>query len=184
MQVQEKLKTIWDHFGSRKQILKTIEELNEFSASLSRFLNDDKGYFGVYDEFADVEIMLEQLKFLFDVEVINEKKNKKIERTLERIENCYYMEREAISERTKSALAERISERTKSALAERKRKGVKLGRPKGSKLEQRKAEIKKYQDLGLNKTSIAKLLGVARVTYINFLNSGGKNEAKKVKNKN
>lgn len=79
---------------------------------------------------------------------------------------------------------EAISERTKSALAERKRKGVKLGRPKGSKLEQRKAEIKKYQDLGLNKTSIAKLLGVARGTYINFLNSGGKNEAKKVKNKN
>ena len=88
--MQEKLKTIWDHFGSRKQILKTIEELNELSASLSPFLNDDKGYFGVYEEFADVEIMLEQLKFLFDVEVINEKKTKKIERTLERIENCYY----------------------------------------------------------------------------------------------
>lgn len=88
--MQEKLKTIWENFGSRKQILKTIEELNEFSASLSRFLNDDKGYFGVYEEFADVEIMLEQLKFLFDVEVINEKKTKKIERTLERIENCYY----------------------------------------------------------------------------------------------
>lgn len=88
--MQEKLKTIWEHFGSRKQVLKTIEELNEFSASLSRFLNDDKGYFGVYEEFADVEIMLEQLKFLFDVEVINEKKTKKIERTLKRIENCYY----------------------------------------------------------------------------------------------
>ena len=62
-----------------------------------------------------------------------------------------------------------ISERTKAALAARKAQGVKLGRPKGSKLEAREDEIQKYEGIKLNKTAIAKLLGVSRSTLYEYM---------------
>ena len=63
-----------------------------------------------------------------------------------------------------------ISERTKNALQARKEAGVKLGRPPGkSKLDNRADEIKKYQDLGLNITAIAKLVQCTRATLYSYL---------------
>mgnify|MGYP000986571829 CR=1 FL=1 len=65
---------------------------------------------------------------------------------------------------------ELISARTSSALQARKRAGVKLGRPAGkSKLDDRREEIERYQHLGLNKTSISKLLGCTRACYLHWL---------------
>jgi DNA invertase Pin-like site-specific DNA recombinase len=65
---------------------------------------------------------------------------------------------------------ELISARTRSALQARKAAGVKLGRPAGkSKLDEKRAEIEKYQALGINKTAISKLVGCTRATYLNWL---------------
>lgn len=62
-----------------------------------------------------------------------------------------------------------ISMRTQEALAKRKASGMRLGRPQGSlaknyKLDEKRAEIERYQKLGINQTAIAKLLGVSRPT--------------------
>jgi DNA invertase Pin-like site-specific DNA recombinase len=79
-----------------------------------------------------------------------------------------------------------ISERTRNALQSRKKAGVKLGRPTGSKLDERAEEIKKYKALGLNITAISKLIGCTRATLYKWeerqaeqAKRGKKNEAKK-----
>jgi len=69
---------------------------------------------------------------------------------------------------------ELISARTKSALAARKASGKKLGRPAGkSKLDEKRAEIARYQQLGINKTAISKLVGCTRATYLHWLKREG-----------
>jgi DNA invertase Pin-like site-specific DNA recombinase len=71
-----------------------------------------------------------------------------------------------------------ISERTKSALKMRKEKGMTLGRPAGkSKLDEKKVEIMGYQELGMSKAHISRRLGCSRTTYLAWLekeSKGGK----------
>ena len=63
-----------------------------------------------------------------------------------------------------------ISERTKSALRQRRKEGVILGRPKGSSVMKGKEEqLKKYIDMGLNKSAISKLLEVSRGSLYKYL---------------
>lgn len=69
-----------------------------------------------------------------------------------------------------------ISQRTKEALARISNEGRKLGRPKGSlskktKLTGKEEEIKKYLNMQIPKTVIAKLLGVNRNTLHNYIKS-------------
>lgn len=65
-----------------------------------------------------------------------------------------------------------ISQRTKSALRARKEAGVILGRPSGSsKLNDRADEIDKYLKLKVNKADIAKILGCNRGTLYAWLDA-------------
>ncbi|MEI6874330.1 MAG: recombinase family protein [Spirochaetota bacterium] len=66
---------------------------------------------------------------------------------------------------------EMISERTKSGLKARQAQGVKLGRPAGkSKLDIRAEEIEGYLKKGINKADIARLIGCSRGALYNWLN--------------
>lgn len=53
--------------GSRNQILKTVEELAELSQALIKFTlyNEKINIDNIYEEIADVEIMISQLKIIF-----------------------------------------------------------------------------------------------------------------------
>ena len=65
-----------------------------------------------------------------------------------------------------------ISERTRTALAQAKAAGKKLGRPKGpgkSKLDGREDEIKDLLSKGVTKANIARILGVAWGTLDNHI---------------
>lgn len=69
---------------------------------------------------------------------------------------------------------EYVTKRTTDALARRRDAGLPLGRPKGRKnksrkLDKYKTEIKRYLNLGVNKASIAKLVGCHAQTLYNYL---------------
>ena len=69
------------------------------------------------------------------------------------------------------------SERTREGLARARASEKKLGRPKGSlgtsRLDGREDEIQKLLDLGVSKSSVARITGVSRPTLYNFLNTRG-----------
>lgn len=85
-----------EKFGDRNQTYKAIEELSELIKELAVLLsyNLTKGQLEDFDksnleeEIADVEIMLEQLKLIFDChDIINTVKKQKIERLKGLVEN-------------------------------------------------------------------------------------------------
>ena len=80
--MDERLKKIADHYKLEMQELKLIEEMAELTQAI---IKGDKNH--VYEELADVEIMLAQVKYLggYDQGFINYWKEVKINRQLKRI---------------------------------------------------------------------------------------------------
>ena len=70
-----------------------------------------------------------------------------------------------------------ISERTRAGLAKAKSSGQKLGRPKGSqgvsRLDGKEDDIRRFLELGVSKTAIAKITGVSRTTLYSFISTRG-----------
>ena len=74
-----------------------------------------------------------------------------------------------------------ISERTREGLAKARASGRKLGRPKGSlgvsRLDGKEDKIRRFLELGVSKTAIAKLTGVSRTALYSFMTTRGPGRA-------
>lgn len=84
------LKKIISTHGENMQLAKTIEELNELSVVLSKFLGGDEQFDHMAEEIADVEIMLKQLKMMFNLrDDVKRWKKCKIQRLSDYLEGKY-----------------------------------------------------------------------------------------------
>ena len=75
-------------YGRVGNILKAVEELAELQQALCKHLTgpaDATATVHVYEEIADVEIMVGRLKMLFDPDEIQDWKDGKLDRTAERL---------------------------------------------------------------------------------------------------
>jgi mazG nucleotide pyrophosphohydrolase domain len=79
--INEDLKYIADHYGKEHQLEKCKEEINELIEAI-----DSKDEEAIIEEIADVEIMIDQVKYLLCAERLVELyKDYKIQRQLTRI---------------------------------------------------------------------------------------------------
>lgn len=79
--------TIANHYGKDSQVLIAIEEMSELTKELCKYFRRYDRKNEIIEEIADAEIMIEQLKCLFDIhtEVSNEI-DYKLERQIRRME--------------------------------------------------------------------------------------------------
>ncbi len=106
--MKAEIKKIARHYGIRHQTMKTLEELGELNTEIARLVlmnseplhlvtvaEVDAELEKVIGEIADVEIMLEQFKYLYDCEELVEVvKVQKIARQLERMKNEKWKEKD------------------------------------------------------------------------------------------
>lgn len=86
----EKLKTICQHYGIRKQIKKLSEEVFELQeAVIDNEWDVDSNIDHIAEELADVMVLWEQIRLHYDVpsQVVRGIMMEKVERQLKRIEN-------------------------------------------------------------------------------------------------
>lgn len=78
-------KKLIEKFGAKNQIIVAIEELSELQKEICKYLRDKTNIRNISEEIADVEIMLEQLKLIFENETpVSIEKEYKLARTYER----------------------------------------------------------------------------------------------------
>ena len=76
-------------FGSQNQITVALEEMSELQKELCKYLRNDASfsYANIAEEMADVEIMLDQMKILFQRDsAVKEQRQYKVKRLRERID--------------------------------------------------------------------------------------------------
>jgi NTP pyrophosphatase (non-canonical NTP hydrolase) len=76
-----------DTYGSIAQKIKCIEELGELVKAMSKHMNNPNksNNENVCEEIADVEIMLHQMRLLFDSSAIDQYKRDKLDRLEQRL---------------------------------------------------------------------------------------------------
>lgn len=96
--MENKIKHIADHFGQTNQRCKLIEELGELSREISKDIAADcSTSYHTLEEIADVLILIDQIIYLAEKngnniarEMLDMIKEKKINRTLDRIKGGFY----------------------------------------------------------------------------------------------
>lgn len=81
-------------FGEEKQIVVAIEELSELQKALCKYLRNGELTYNLLEEIADVTIMLEQLKIIFEID--NKEVVKAIYEKELRIEERYLKEEKQV----------------------------------------------------------------------------------------
>lgn len=86
------LKKTIEKFGNDAQLDQAIEECSELILALCKYKRysdniTEEIYDNVIEEIADVQIMIDQLKFMFDEKVIEQCKEKKINKLIKIINN-------------------------------------------------------------------------------------------------
>ncbi len=91
--MNEQIKYIADHYGFHNQCIKAVEELNELGVKLAKSAVKNSLRVDAIEEIADVEIMLEQIKYLSHIsdKDINDIKEYKVQRQMFRIKNIEQM---------------------------------------------------------------------------------------------
>lgn len=83
---KEICKQALDLYGKKAQICMVFEEMAELQKELCKYLRESEIIGNITEEIADVEIMLEQMKLLFDIEKeVEEEKKYKLKRLEERL---------------------------------------------------------------------------------------------------
>lgn len=89
--MNKQLQQIADHYGKDAQAVQCVEELNELAAAILQYRKRKgrKELGKVMEEMADVENMLPQMKYLYDIgsDFIEELRQEKVDRQLLRIES-------------------------------------------------------------------------------------------------
>ena len=91
MTTQEKIEYIADYYGYEHQSRQCMEEMAELTVEICHL--DERGNYqdfkhrqGIYEEIADVEVVLEQIKYLLNCEdEVEAMKTYKVRRQLERM---------------------------------------------------------------------------------------------------
>lgn len=85
--MNERIKTIADHYGLNNQMMQAIEEMGELTQAIVKVFRNglDNERDNLIEELADVEIMIEQLDYLLGDNQIEKIKEYKVNRQLNRI---------------------------------------------------------------------------------------------------
>lgn len=84
-QFREKILKILKYKGERTQILKSLEEMAELQSALLHTVNGTDSVSHVREEIADVCVMMEYLKIIFNLTDCEERAEAKLDRELERM---------------------------------------------------------------------------------------------------
>lgn len=79
--MQKNIERIAEHFGTKTQLAKCQEELSELIIAISKLNTckaEDNVMVGIIEEIADVEIMVEQIKYLLNEEMKKQNSNMNI----------------------------------------------------------------------------------------------------------
>ena len=90
--MEDKFKLFMDVWGEKAQIMMCVEEMSELTKELCKYLryeNTDISTDNILEELADVRNCIEQLCMHFGKEKVEEIQNKKIERTIKKLEGEY-----------------------------------------------------------------------------------------------
>ena len=90
---QDIFRSAIDTYGEVMQITVAFEEMSELQKELCKHLRGSGSQENIAEEIADVEIMIEQMKMLFNCEAavlqVREKKVKRLKERMEQKENNY-----------------------------------------------------------------------------------------------